>query len=210
MSKSFNNNNSSKKLKTREETIDTQVLKNSMEEFFRNSKEKILKMKDDISVLQKENKKLQNELPTLKNRQSELNIINEELNLRLVGMKEKLLAAQKIRNNLQLELKDLKQESDAADNEIETLKINHNYKLKLLQNDNEHITNTKENQLKCIKTKIEFQNSHQTELLSKIESTKEQIKKYKNLLNNLDKHDSERNQALLKEASEMNKFLSQI
>ena len=123
MSKSFNNNNSSKKLKTREETIDTQVLKNSMEEFFRNSKEKILKMKDDISVLQKENKKLQNELPTLKNRQSELNIINEELNLRLVGMKEKLLAAQKIRNNLQLELKDLKQESDAADNEIETLKI---------------------------------------------------------------------------------------
>ena len=78
MSKSFNNNNSSKKLKTREETIDTQVLKNSMEEFFRNSKEKILKMKDDISVLQKENKKLQNELPTLKNRQSELNIINEE------------------------------------------------------------------------------------------------------------------------------------
>lgn len=210
MSKSLNNNYSSKKIKTREETIDTQVLKNSMEEFFRNSKEKILKMKDDISLVQKDNKKLQNELPNLKNKQSELNNINDELNLRLVGMKEKLLAAQKIRNNLQLEFKDLKQESDSAENEIETLKINHNYKLKLLQNDNEHIANTKENQLKCIKTKIEFQNSYQTELYTKIEHTKEQIKKYKILLDNLDKHDSERNQTLLKEASEMSKFLSQI
>ena len=187
MSKSLNNNYSSKKIKTREETIDTQVLKNSMEEFFRNSKEKILKMKDDISLVQKDNKKLQNELPNLKNKQSELNNINDELNLSLVGMKEKLLAAQKIRNNLQLEFKDLKQESDSAENEIETLKINHNYKLKLLQNDNEHIANTKENQLKCIKTKIEFQNSYQTELYTKIE-----------------------HQTLLKEASEMSKFLSQI
>ena len=208
MSKTLNT--SSRKLKSREETIDTQVLKNSMEEFFRNSKEKILKMKDDISLLQKDNKKLQSELPGLKNRHSELSLINEELNLRLIGMKEKLLAAQKIRNNLQLELRDLKQESDNADNDLETLKINHNYKIKLLQNDNEHIANTKENQLKCIKAKIEYQNSYQVEILTKIENTKEQIKKYKMLLNDLDKHDSDRNQALLKEASEMNKFLSQI
>lgn len=208
MSKTLNN--SSKKLKTREETIDTQVLKNSMEEFFRNSKEKILKMKEDILLLQKDNKKLQSELPGLKNRHSELSLINEELNLRLIGMKEKLLAAQKIRNNLQLELRDLKLESDNADNDLETLKINHNYKIKLLQNDNEHIANTKENQLKCIKAKIEYQNSYQGEILTKIENTKEQIKKYKMLLNDLDKHDSDRNQALLKEASEMNKFLSQI
>lgn len=210
MSKSLSNNNSSKKMKTREETIDTQTLKNSMEEFFRNSKEKILKMKDDISLVQKENKKLQNELPSLKNKQSELNKINEEISLRLLGMKEKILIAQKIRNNLQIELKDLKQESDHVDNEIETITINHNYKLKLLQNDNEHIANTKENQIKCIKTKIEFQSNHQTELYNKIEHTKEQISKYKLLLNNLDKHDSERNQALLKETSEMNKFLSQV
>jgi hypothetical protein len=207
---SKNLNSSSKKLKTREETIDTQVLKNSMEEFFRNSKEKILKMKEDINLLQKDNKKLQSELPGLKNRNSELSLINEELNLRLVGMKEKLLSAQKIRNNLQLELRDLKVESDNADNDLETLKINHNYKIKLLQNDNEHIANTKENQLKCIKAKIEYQNSYQNEILTKIENTKEQIKKYKALLNDLDKHDSDRNQALLKEASEMNKFLSQI
>lgn len=209
MSKSLHNN-SSQKIKTQEDTIDTQVLKNNMEEFFRNSKEKILKMKESISTLQKKNKKLQNDLPGLKNKQAELNKINDELSLRLLGMKEKLLAAQKIRNNLQLELKDLKQESDNADNEIENLKINHNYKLKLLQNDNEHIANTKENQLKCIKAKIDFQNSYQNEILGKIEHTKEQIKKYKTLLNDLDKHDSERNQALLKEASEMNKFLSQI
>lgn len=207
---SKNLNSSSKKLKTREETIDTQVLKNSMEEFFRNSKEKILKMKDDISLLQKDNKKLQSELPGLKNRSSELSLINEELSLRLIGAKEKLLAAQKIRNNLQLELRDLKVESDNADNDLETLKINHNYKIKLLQNDNEHIANTKENQLKCIKAKIDYQNSYQNEILTKIENTKEQIKKYKALLNDLDKHDSDRNQALLKEASEMNKFLSQI
>ena len=209
MSKSLNNN-SSKKLKTREETIDTQVLKNSMEEFFRNSKEKITKMKDEITSLKLDNKKLQNDLPAFKNKYSELNGINEELDLRLIGMKEKILSAQKIRANFQLELKDLKLESDIADNDIETLKINHNYKLKLLQNDNEHITNTKENQLKCIKMKIDFQNSLQIEMLTKTEHTKEQIKKYKTMLNDLDKHDSQRNQALLKEASEMNKFLSQV
>jgi chromosome segregation ATPase len=209
MSKSLHNN-SSQKIKSHEDTIDTQVLKSNMEEFFRNSKEKILKMKDNITTLQKKNKKLQTDLPGLKNKQAELSKINEELSLRLIGMKEKLLSAQKIRNNLQLELRDLKQESDNAGNEIETLKINHNYKLKLLQNDNEHIANTKENQLKCIKTKIDFQNSYQNEIFTKIEHTKEQIKKYKTLLNDLDKHDSERNQSLLKEASEMNKFLSQI
>lgn len=78
------------------DSIDSQLLKDNLSEFFKNSKEKLSKLKVEIEDLETENVRQTHENKMLQIRNNELIQYNEELDLRLKGMKEKILIAQKI------------------------------------------------------------------------------------------------------------------
>jgi hypothetical protein len=130
--------------------------------------------------------------------------------LRLKGMKEKLIAAQKHKTNLQIQIRDTKKDVESISRKIDTMKIDNNYKVKMIQNDIDHINIVKENNVKSIKKKIENEETLQANLKEKISEIKGELSKYKNLINELNEQDSLRSKQLHKETAEMTKFLSEL
>ena len=82
--------------------------------------------------------------------------------------------------------------------------------MKIIQNDIEHTKNTKEDQKKNMDKKIENESNTGSGLVEKINEIKEEIKKYKELIQDFDKVDNNRNNNLLKETNDMKKFLSEL
>ena len=191
-------------------TIDSQVLKNNLQEFYKTSKEKLLKLKFEVQYVNAENEKQKAENKELNLRYLALLEYNEELNLRLKGMKEKLIYANKNKATLQNQIRDLTKEVESTTREIDTMKIDNNYKIKLIQNDIDHINVIKENNLNSIRKKIENEEAFRDNLNEKITEIKGEINKYKNLILELTEQDSIRTKGLLKETAEMTKFLAEI
>ena len=208
---------SSKHMKSRssvgmkeDNTVDSEILKNNLHEFYRNSKEKLTQFRDEIQVIDSENQKQKDENNEVNLKSIELQRYNEELGLRLKGMKEKLIAAQKHKTSLQNGIREKRRDIEATSRNIETLKIDNNYKIQMIQNDIEHHHLVKENNVKSIKKKIESEEAYQMNLIEKMNEIKEEIARYKNLIRELDQHDSERSKVLNKETSEMTKFLAEL
>jgi chromosome segregation ATPase len=191
-------------------TVDSEILKNNLHEFYRNSKEKLTHFRDEIQVIDNENQKQKDENNEVNLRSIELQRYNEELGLRLKGMKEKLIAAQKHKTSLQNGIREKRRDIEVTSRNIETLKIDNNYKIQIIQNDIEHHHVVKENNVKSIKKKIESEEAYQANLMEKMNEIKEEIARYKNLIRELDQHDSERSKVLNKETSEMTKFLAEL
>ena len=125
-------------------------------------------------------------------------------------MKEILLSTTKNKTNLQNQLREYLKEIDHTDKDIELYKIDNNFKVKIIQNDLEHTKNTKEDQKKNLEKKIENENITGSGLIEKIIEIKEEIKKYKDLIQDFDKVDNNRNNDLLKETNDMKKFLAEL
>lgn len=191
-------------------TVDSEVLKTNLQEFYKNSKEKLLKLKGEIEVIELENQRQKEENIKLNLKSLELQTNNEELNLRLKGMKEKVIAAHKHKSNLQIQIRDTKKDVESTSRKIDTMKIDSNYKVKMIQNDIDHINNVKENNVKSIKKKIENEEALQANLREKISEITAEIGKYKNLIVELNEQDSLRSKQLHKETAEMTKFLSEL
>jgi chromosome segregation ATPase len=191
-------------------SIDTSVLKNNFKEFYQTSKEKLLKLKDLIEEVEDDNQKQKIENNQLGLQVLEMQKSDQELNLRLKGMKEKLISAQKHKNYLQFQIKDFKSEVEATNRKIDMMKTDGNFKVKMVQSDIEHIQNLKESTLRTIKSKIENELTFQKNIKEKIQEITEEINKYKSFICEINQPDSVRTKEIEKETYEMAKFLSNL
>lgn len=192
------------------DSIDSQLLKENLTEFFKNSKEKLTRLKSEIDDLESENNRQTHENKMLQIRNSELIQYNDELNLRIKGMKEKMLIAQKNKAKLLNQIKDLKRDKDEISKEIDSLKINNQFKVKLIQNDIDHINVIKENNIKALRNKIQVEQNFQDNLINKMNEIKDDIDRYKDLIKGTTSEDNTRNKQIVKETNEMTKFLTNL
>ncbi len=192
------------------DSIDSQLLKDNLSEFFKNSKEKLSKLKVEIEDLETENVRQTHENKMLQIRNNELIQYNEELDLRLKGMKEKILIAQKNKLQIQNQIKDLRKDIDGISKDIDSMKINNQYKVKIIQNEIDHVNVIKENNIKGIRAKIQIEQNNHDNMLSKMAEMKDQISKYKELIKGASSDDNVRNKQIVKETVEMTKFLTNL
>ena len=192
------------------ESIDSQILKDNLQEFFKSSKEKLSRLKVETDELEVENSRITHENLMLQIRNRELIQYNEELNLRVKGMKEKILIGQKNKNNLLNQTKDIRKDIDNLSKDIDVMKITNQYKVKVVQNDIDHINVIKENNIKALRAKLQAEQNYQDSLISKIKEVKDEIVKYKSLLKSNSKEDEERNNQIIKETNDMTKFLTSL
>ncbi len=193
-----------------ENILGSVILKSNLQQFYQNSREKLLKLKNEIILIEAENETQKDENNELNlNNQQYINT-NEELILRLKGMKEILLTAMKNKTSLQTQMRDLQKEIDHTDKDIEIYKIDNNYKVKIIQNDIEHTKNTKEDQVKNLQKKIENEINIGSNLKDKMVEIRGEIQKYKDLIQDFDKVDNVRNNNLMKDTNDMKKFLAEL
>lgn len=207
-----NTPNTSKKIISNndENILSSTILKGNLNQFYAQSKEKLMSLKNEITLIDNENEREKDELRQLTLQLQENTTINGELSIRTKGMKEILLSTTKNKTNLQNQLREYQKEIDHTDKDIELYKIDNNFKVKIIQNDIEHTKNTKEDQKKNLEKKIENENITGNGLIEKINEIKEEIQKYKNLIQDFDKVDNNRNNDLLKETNDMKKFLAEL
>ena len=192
------------------ESIDSQILKDNLQEFYKSSKEKLTRLKGETEELEVENSRITHENLMLQIRNRELIQYNDELNLRIKGMKEKILIAQKNKNNLLNQTKEIRKDIDNLSKDIDVMKITNQYKVKVIQNDIDHVNVIKENNIKSLRCKLVAEQEYQDNLISKINEVKEEIAKYKSLLKVNTKEDEDRNKQIIKETNEMTKFLTSL
>ena len=192
------------------DSIDSQLLKDNLSEFFKNSKEKLTRLKNEIEDLENENQRQTHENKMLQIRNNELIQYNEELNLRIKGMKEKMLIAQKNKAKLQGQTRDLRKDIDGISKDIDSMKINNQFKVKLIQNDIDHVNVIKENNIKALRNKIQVEQNYQDSLIKKMNEIKDEIASYKDLIKRTTSEDNSRNKQIVKETNEMTKFLTNL
>ena len=204
-------NKSKKAISNNDENIlSSVVLKTNLQQFYAQSKEKLTALKNEITLVDNENEKEKDENNSLSLQLQENSHNNEELSIRTKGMKEILLSTIKNKTILQTQLKDFQKQIDHTDKDIELYRIDNNFKVKIIQNDIEHTKNTKEDQKKNLEKKIENESNIGSGYVEKINEIKEEIKKYKELIQDFDKVDNNRNNNLLKDTNEMKKFLAEL
>lgn len=210
---SRHSNNFSKSLndsKVGLDSINSQVLKDNLQEFFKNSKEKLSRLKVEIEEWEVENGRQTHENKMLQIRNNELIQYNDELNLRIKGMKEKLLIANKNKSKLQTQTKTIRKDIETLSKDIDSMRIDNQYKVKVKQNEIDHINVIKENSIKSLRSKIQSEQSQQDALIKQMNEVKDEISKYKSLIKSNNQEDCERNKQIIKETNDMTKFLSSI
>ena len=189
---------------------ESEIVKNNVTDFYANSKEKLNNLKHEINKLKEENLRQDNENKQISTKYNTLTNFSEELQLKLKGTKEKLNKAIKYKNTLSQQLRDIMREVDSTSIEIDNIKINSNYKVKMLQNGIEHMNSMKENDIKVINKKIESELVIQKTLSDKIDILNYEIEKYNEMIKNINKEDDNRNKLLMKETADMSKFLAEL
>lgn len=210
MSSKISHNTSKHSLKDSKigaDSIDSQILKDNLSEFFKNSKEKLTRLKNEIDDLENENQRQTHENKMLQIRNMELIQYNDELNLRIKGMKEKMLIAQKNKSKLQTQTKDLRKDIDSINKDMDSMKINNQFKVKLIQNDIDHTNVIKENNIKALRNKVQVEQNYQESLIKKMDEIKDEIARYKDLIKHTSSEDNVRNKQIVKETNDMTKFL---
>ena len=157
-----------------ENILGSVVLKTNLQQFLTNSKEKLMKLKNEITLLDQENDRQKDENNQLNLSYQQYLNLKEELSLRMKGMKEIILSASKNKTSLEIQSKEMQQEIDHTEKDIEIYKIDNNFKVKLIQNDIDHSKNTKEEQVKNLQKKIEQENNSKNNLIDKINEIKEE------------------------------------
>jgi chromosome segregation ATPase len=202
---------SSKKSNTSsKQSLKQDDIKNQLSEFYKVAKEKLLAVKGDVQTAKKEY-----EVQKEKNRKKELeyhDLLNEskELDLKIKGMNEKLIIAKRSRTILESQINLTKAEIENAGTEIDFLKLETDNKVQKVKNSSKQIEIVKEKQLKSIQERIDQEKITNQELLKKIKEVEERIKELTYDINNASVEENKKNNVLLNEAAEMNKFLSEL
>ena len=181
-----------------------------LSEFYKVAKEKLLAVKNDLQTAKKEYE-AQKEI----NRKKELeynDLLNEtkELDIKIKGMNEKLIIAKRNASILESQINLTKSEINNANSEIDFLKLETDNKVKRVENESKQINVVKENQMKSIQERIDKENEIKGELLKKIKEVEDRIKELTYSIDNATVEENKKNNALLNEAAEMNKFLSEL
>ena len=185
-------------------------VKGQLSEFYKVAKEKLLAVKNDVQTAKKEY-----EVQKEKNRKKELeynDLLNEskELDIKIKGMNEKLIIAKRNASNLESQINLTKSEINTANSEIDFLKLETDNKVKRVQNESKKINVVKDNQMKTIQERIDKEKEINKELLQKIKEVEARIKELTYSIDNAEVQENKKNNALLNEAAEMNKFLSEL
>ncbi len=185
-------------------------IKGQLSEFYKVAKEKLLAVKNDVQTAKKEY-----EVQKEKNRKKELeynDLLNEskELDIKIKGMNEKVLIAKRNQFILESQINLTRAEIVNANTEIDFLKLETDNKVQKVKNSSKQIKIVKENQMKSIQDRIDKEKTINKELLKKIKEVEERIKELTYDINNASVEENKKNNVLLNEAAEMNKFLSEL
>ena len=185
-------------------------VRGQLSEFYKVAKEKLLAVKKDVETSKKEY-----EAQKEKNRKKELEyqkLLEESkiLDMRLKGMNEKVVIARRNESVLESQINLTKSEIVNANSEIDFIKLETDNKVKRIQNESKQIDVVKENQMKSIQERIEREKGIKTELLKKIKEVEGRIKELNDIINGVTVEENKKNNILLNEAAEMNKFLSEL
>ena len=185
-------------------------IQGQLSEFYKVAKEKLLAVKNDLQTAKKEY-----EVQKEKNRKKELeynDLLNEskELDIKIKGMNEKVLIAKRNASILESQINLTKLEISNANSEIDFLKLETDNKVKRVENESKQINVVKENQMKTIQERIDKEKEINKELLKKIKEVEARIKELTYSIDNASVEENKKNNVLLNEAAEMNKFLSEL
>ncbi len=185
-------------------------VQNQLKEFYTVAKEKLLALKSEVENSEK-NYETQKEINQKKDLEyKELMIESKELDLRIKGLNEKLINAKKTKKNLETQIKEMKEEISSAESEIDHLKIETDNKVKTVQNEAGHINVVKQNQVISIQERIKKEQEINDDLKNKIEEAENKIKEITSAINEINAIEGKKNDVILGDAAEMNKFLSEI
>ena len=185
-------------------------VKGQLSEFYKVAKEKLLAVKNDVETSKKEYE-TQKEI----NRKKELEyneLVKESklLALRIKGMNEKLLIAKRTESNLESQINLTKAQIANGNSEIDYMKIETDQKVQKVQNDAKMIENVKQNFLKSIQDRMEKEKETNEKWKEKIKEVEARIKELTYSLENAYSEENKKKNAILNEAAEMNKFLSEL
>ncbi len=185
-------------------------VQNQLKEFYTVAKEKLLALKSEVENSEK-NYETQKEINQKKDLEYK-ELINEskELDLRIKGLNEKLINAKKTKKSLETQIKEMKEEISSAESEIDHLKIETDNKVKTVQNEAGHINVVKQNQVISIQERIKKEQEINDDLKNKIEEAENKIKEITSAINEINAIEGKKNDVILGDAAEMNKFLSEI
>ena len=185
-------------------------VQNQLKEFYSVAKEKLLTLKKEVENSEKEYE-TQKEINQKKDLEyKELSKLSKELDLRIKGLNEKLINSKKMKKNLENQIKEMQSELSSAESEIDYMKIETDKKVQDVQNAAGHINVVKQNQVISIQERIKKEQAINEDLKSKIEEAENKIKEITVVINEINAIEGKKNDIILEDAAEMNKFLSEI
>ena len=201
---------SSKKSNTASKQSLRPDVQGQLSEFYKVAKEKLLAVKNDVENSKKEYA-AQKEI----NRKKELeysDLLKESklLDLRIKGMNEKLLIAKRNESNLESQINLTKAQIANGNSEIDYMKIETDQKVQKVQNDSKIIESVKQSQMKSIQERMDKEKETNKQLREKIKEVESRIKELTYSLENAYSEENKKRNAILNEAAEMNKFLSEL
>jgi len=181
-----------------------------LNEFYKVAKEKLTLVKNDLETSKKEYL-LQKEI----NRKKELEynkLLNQskELDIKIKGVNEKIISAKRTENFLRNQIELTKAEISNANSEIDHLKVETSTKVKRVKDENDKINSVKENQLNFIKERLDKEQNINNELKERIKDAEKRIKELTGKIDKTAIAENKKNNQLLDELAEMNKFLSEL
>ena len=141
---------------------------------------------------------------------SELSEKNKDYEIRLKGLKEKLLLEKKENTNLYKQLRNLTNNINETNNEIQKNKINGEYYLHKAENNINSDNSNLNLRNQSYNNKIEDELKKQKELKNKISLIDNEIMKYQMMINQIENVNELNNQEIKQQNEDMIKFLQNI
>ena len=181
-----------------------------LSEFNKVAKEKLIAVKNELETSKKQYL-IQKEI----NRKKELkynSLLKEskELDTKIKGINEKIISFKRTQNYLSSQIDLTKSEILNANSEIDFLKLETNLKVKRVNTENKKINEVKESQLKYIKERLEKEKEINKALNEKIKEVENRIKELMEKIDKTSVQENNKNNEVLKEIADMNKFLSEL
>ncbi len=200
-------NSKSKTNSSKSVSVDVQ---RKLSEFNKVAKEKLLAVKNELETSKKQYL-IQKEI----NRKKELkynSLLKEskELDTKIKGINEKIISFKRTQNYLSSQIDLTKSEILNANSEIDFLKLETNLKVKRVNTENKKINEVKESQLKYIKERLEKEKEINKALNEKIKEVENRIKELMEKIDKTSVQENNKNNEVLKEIADMNKFLSEL
>ena len=200
-------NSKSKTNSSKSVSVDVQ---RKLSELNKVAKEKLLAVKNELETSKKQYL-IQKEI----NRKKELkynSLLKEskELDTKIKGINEKIISFKRTQNYLSSQIDLTKSEILNANSEIDFLKLETNLKVKRVNTENKKINEVKESQLKYIKERLEKEKEINKALNEKIKEVENRIKELMEKIDKTSVQENNKNNEVLKEIADMNKFLSEL